>query len=247
MKLISLNVEFNKHLESIFPFLEKERPDIFCAQEILEEDIPKFKKVLGDYEVIFKPWSWITYGEIYPDQFGKKQGIAIFANKINSSGFSYYLGNENNTDISFEEYLASPKETRTSKVVAWIETADTNKSIYKIATTHLPVTEKGESTPAQLNAAKRMLSSIEQFKDVILCGDMNAPRGNPTFALLNERYTDNIPAEYKTSMDQNLHRVPGLIYMVDCLFTTPEYKADTVKLVDGVSDHMAIVAEITKI
>jgi len=34
--------------------------------------------------------------------------------------------------------------------------------------------------------------------------------------------------------------------MVDCLFSTPAYKASNVKLVDGVSDHMAIVAEIRK-
>ena len=247
MKLISLNVEFNKHLDRIFPFLEKEKPDIFCAQEILEEDIPKFQKLLGDYEVLFKPWSIITYYEIYPDQVGKKQGIAIFAKKINSSSYSYYLGKENNTDISFEEYSALPKETRTSKVVAWIETEDANRKTYQIATTHLPVTKEGESTPEQLDAAEKMLSAISSLKDVVLCGDMNAPRGNPTFALLNSKYTDNIPLEYKTSLDQNLHREKGLIYMVDCLFTTPEYKTSDVRLVDGVSDHMAIVAEITKI
>jgi hypothetical protein len=34
------------------------------------------------------------------------------------------------------------------------------------------------------------------------------------------------------------------MYVVDGLFTTPEYKATDVGLVDGVSDHMAIVATI---
>jgi hypothetical protein len=34
--------------------------------------------------------------------------------------------------------------------------------------------------------------------------------------------------------------------MVDGLFTTPAYEAQDVKLVDGVSDHMAVVAPITK-
>jgi hypothetical protein len=34
--------------------------------------------------------------------------------------------------------------------------------------------------------------------------------------------------------------------MVDGLFTTPVYQTSNVKLVDGVSDHMAIVAEIHK-
>ena len=35
--------------------------------------------------------------------------------------------------------------------------------------------------------------------------------------------------------------------MVDGLFTTPAYKASDVKLVDGISDHMAIVAKINRI
>lgn len=34
--------------------------------------------------------------------------------------------------------------------------------------------------------------------------------------------------------------------MVDGLFTTSDYKASNVRLVDGVSDHMAIVADIYK-
>ena len=75
---------------------------------------------------------------------------------------------------------------------------------------------------------------------------MNAPRGNETFSRLEEKYKDNIPREYKTSIDQNLHKVKGIQFMVDGLFTTPVYKASNVKLVDGISDHMAVVAEINK-
>jgi hypothetical protein len=75
---------------------------------------------------------------------------------------------------------------------------------------------------------------------------MNAPRGKESFSRLAKKYKDNIPPEYKTSIDQNLHKVKGIQFMVDGLFTTPSYKASDVKLVDGVSDHMAVVAEITK-
>ena len=52
------------------------------------------------------------------------------------------------------------------------------------------------------------------------CGDMNVPRGNETFNRLAEKYKDNIPLEYKTSIDQNLHRVKGLQVMVDGLYYT---------------------------
>ena len=39
----------------------------------------------------------------------------------------------------------------------------------------------------------------------------------------------------------------GLGLMVDGLFTTPKYIASNVKLEPGVSDHMAIVANIEKV
>ena len=70
---------------------------------------------------------------------------------------------------------------------------------------------------------------------------------NEAFDRIARKYKDNIPKKYKTSLDQNLHRVKGLQYMVDGLFTTPGYKASNVKLVDGVSDHVAIVADIEKV
>jgi hypothetical protein len=47
-----------------------------------------------------------------------------------------------------------------------------------------------------------------------------------------------------TSLDQNLHRIPGLQFMVDGLFTTEKVRAENVALCDGVSDHMAIVATL---
>ncbi len=240
MKLISLNIELNKHLDLIFPFLQKEKPDVLCLQEVLEEDIPKIQELLN-YDVIFKPCSYAT-NEYYLAQRGKRLGVAIFAKKINSSGFDYYVGKEENINKPFSEYNKEDK----NKVVVWVDIFDEKNNLFKIATTHLPVTDAGESTPYQLMTAESLLKSLEKFDEIILCGDMNAPRGNKTFTLLNSKYADNIPFEYKTSIDQNIHRVHGLMYMVDCLFTTPAYKTSDVKLVDGLSDHMAIVANIEK-
>jgi hypothetical protein len=45
-----------------------------------------------------------------------------------------------------------------------------------------------------------------------------------------------------TSLDQNLHRVKGLQYMVDGCFSSGDVNVTSVKLCDGVSDHMAVVA-----
>ncbi len=76
--------------------------------------------------------------------------------------------------------------------------------------------------------------------------------------MIAAKYKDNIPAEYVWSLDMGLHRaangglqegaaaqgLPGL--MVDGLFSTPEYTISDVRMHDGISDHCAIVAQVTK-
>ena len=128
----------------------------------------------------------------------------------------------------------------------WVNVKDKDDNHYKFVTTHFTITKNGESTPYQLEVLDLLLAQLEKLGEFVFCGDMNAPRGNETFNRLAEKYKDNIPLEYKTSIDQNLHRVKGLQVMVDGLFTTPTYRTSNVKLVDGISDHMAVVAEINK-
>jgi hypothetical protein len=79
-----------------------------------------------------------------------------------------------------------------------------------------------------------------------LFGDFNAPRGKEIFSIFTEKLKDNIPLNYETSLDENLHRAGKLTYMVDGCFTTPEYVASDVELRFGVSDHAAVLATITK-
>ena len=47
MKLISLNIEADKHLELQLPFFKSESPDILCLQEISEPAFMFFKNALG--------------------------------------------------------------------------------------------------------------------------------------------------------------------------------------------------------
>jgi hypothetical protein len=95
----------------------------------------------------------------------------------------------------------------------------------------------------------QILGTMGEF---VLGGDFNAPRGGEMFSVLSSAYTDNIPLQYKTSLDLTLHRAarergPQLgDKMVDGLFSTPAYSVSDVRLVDGVSDHMAVVATISK-
>ena len=63
---------------------------------------------------------------------------------------------------------------------------------------------------------------------------------------MSDRFKDNIPLRYTTSIDPNLHRAGALELMVDGLFSTPGYVVSDVALHSGVSDHCAITCAISR-
>jgi endonuclease/exonuclease/phosphatase family metal-dependent hydrolase len=130
-------------------------------------------------------------------------------------------------------------------LVLWANILLNNGKNYNIANTHFTWTHEGMATPFQIEDAKKLINILDTNLDsFILMGDTNAPRGRATFDLIADNFKDNIPKEYITSIDQNLHRVKGLIYMIDCLFTKGDIEVKDVKLMDGISDHMVVVGEI---
>jgi exonuclease III len=243
MKLISINIEDNIRNKIDLEFLKRENADVVCLQEFLEEDFDFYKKELNLGGIYQATCYWTS--SVHPELVGKKQGIAIFAKNIIDSGSIFYSGKEENLSKSFDEYQAS-HDQQYERALAWVDIKNNDGIVYRFITTHLPVTENGDTTDYQLKVTDSLLTKLKNFREFVLCGDMNAPRGKEAFGHIAKKYKDNIPLEYKTSLDQNLHRVKGLQNMVDGLFTTPTYRASNVKLVDGVSDHMAIVATIEK-
>jgi len=242
LKLISINIEHSKHTERVKAFLEDEKPDIVCILELCEKDIQMYEVLLGT-QSFFKR---VNKGTMEKDGHEDYVGNAIFAKNFIVINHHYYYGSESKVG----PYISSP-DIRTYRnnsqlPLLWADIQH-NGVTYRIATTHLTWTMSGESAAFQLEDVENMLAISGTLDEHVLVGDFNAPRGRETFSRIVARYKDNIPLEYKTSIDQNLHRVKGLQYMVDGLFTTPGYVANDVHLVDGVSDHMAIVATIVKI
>ena len=245
MKLISINIEANKHCYNVLDFITKEKPEVVCLQELLEEDFDRFKEELNKSGVFKASGYFFSDIPRYKDIRDKKHGVAIFAKNIFDSGSIFYEGKEENISKPLEEYLSDEKIYK-NHVLLWADIKDSNDVLFKFIVTQMPVTKEGESSPYQLEVLNSLLIELSSLGEFVLCGDMNAPRGKETFRRLAEKYKDNIPLEYKTSIDQNLHRVKGVQFMIDSLFTTPAYKASNVRLVDGVSDHMAVVADVYK-
>lgn len=236
LRLVSVNIERSKHLDRVIPFLHTENPDVVCMQELNEWDVEHFKKELS-MEVSYVPLGINPKEQHHPDGPGVI-GIGIFSRSIISATTYFYRGRAENGRVSVHHLLQN-----LALLVCEIKHEDT---IFRVITTHFTWTPDGLPTELQRTDCTHMLESLESIDQFILCGDFNAPRGGEIFTRIANRYTDTIPPEYISSIDGDLHRAGPLPYMVDGLFSTPEYVVSGVRLQNAVSDHCAIVARIEK-
>jgi len=245
MKIITINIEKDKHLHRILPFIASEMPNVLCLQEIKENAISDFEK-LG-YRGTFAPM-FIMHINEKPSTIG----IALLSrHDIQSSTTEYYSGSKKN--------LCLLEQTRVfetiQKVLIHADICIENE-IFTIGTTHFTWTPDGASpAPEQSADMKKFLAYISTLKPHVICGDFNIPREHSAlYHELTKHYTDSIPQEYKTSLDASLHRltqIPGKerlfeSYMVDYILTQPPYKASDVRLQFGISDHAGIIGTISK-
>jgi len=244
IKFVSINIELDKHLDLVREFLEKEKPDVVCLQEVHEEDLSKFAKEL-EMETVFAPMSNIgkeTYTE--PPFFPYGVGI-LSALPVQKAWVEYYAGGAKEAKTRI--FQGNSRQDPHPLVLATVQKGNLS---FMFGTTHFTWTPDGNPDDLQRKDLKNLLNILKNIPDIVLCGDFNAPRGREVFDILAKLYKDNIPLSYTTSIDANLHRdkenMCGKPLMVDGLFTTPEYQCSNVRLQNGVSDHMAIVAEISK-
>lgn len=222
-------------MEAVLGLLEKEKPDAVCLQEVCVSDISVIETTLG-MQGHFAPM-------FFEQEFQCSKGVAIFAPSFLSTSAKHYAGKEL-ASKSINPNMNCEREYHHLMYQLVSATIEHQGSVFNINTTHLPVTTDGETTWFQLEAIDKLLEELKNQPEMILCGDTNAPRGREAFAKLANVYKDNIPAEYTTSIDGDLHRAGPIPFMVDGLFTTPGYRAENVRLVSGVSDHYAIVADV---
>lgn len=239
LTLASLNIDGNKHFDKFIPFFKKADPDVICLQEVFSQDLLLLRKELG-MEVIFAPMTMRPYITDDPTSLAI-MGVAICSKlPLDSVEPIYYFGNSEMVPL-----YRYHDETRQHRPLLFA-TATKENERFVIATTHFMVTDEAKPTDYQRRDLASVLKITESIPEIIMCGDFNAPRGDEIFDALAKRFTDNIPVEYTTSIDGTIHRKGPLPYMVDGLFTSPQYRARNVKLNSGISDHMGITAVIEK-
>lgn len=240
LKLVSLNIEGRKHLRDIvLPFLKSREIDVLCLQEVFESDVDILKKELNMQGVFVARVLYRTNDSL---DILLPNGIAMLSkSEIKNIQTPCYRG-----DPAVLKELAGHDHTA-NRIFLYGDIIK-NGEIFRVGTTHFTWTPDGEANDYQREDLKNLFRILEAIPEIIICGDFNAPRGGEIFQEMAKRYKDNIPEKYDTSLDKNLHRVGKTRRLVvDVLFTSPQYVAENVELVGGVSDHCAVVGDIYKL
>jgi len=248
IKLISLNIERNLHYDTALPFLRREEADVVCLQEILDRDVKRFEEAL-QMKALYVSTSYADKGRHTEElaRLGVQEGNALLTRlPITREGVFYYYGSPDVVP-RVTDPLAPDRYDHMRGAVIWAS-VQAGEHPFTIGTTHFTWTPEGSIvSKGQWQDVDALLKRLEEFPEFILCGDFNAPRGLPIWGKLAERFKDNIPPEYTTSIDQKLHFKPGIMYVVDGLFSSKEYRVFDVRLVEGVSDHKAVVGMIERV
>jgi endonuclease/exonuclease/phosphatase family metal-dependent hydrolase len=245
LKLFSLNMEGHKHLGRVISLLQAEKPDVICLQELFEIDIPVLEQ-LFDMKWIYMPMADVKKVDRHQPHALGKWGVGIFTNlPMSEIGAEIYFGQP---DI-LPTFMDQDNPNAMNRILLHAQVQKDNQ-VFTVATTHFTWSKEGLYTDEQARDFANLNQALTTLKEFVVCGDLNSPRqGEPenVFNQLAATYNDNIPADVTTSIDGQFHKAGQLELMVDSLFSTPEYKVDNVRVIGGVSDHKAVVGDISRV
>lgn len=239
----SINVERDNHLSTVQQFLAHEKPEVVCLQEVYEEHIELFAGS-GKF-----PYAKFTPRNLYNDGGLHVMGLAILSRYAVDDMHTYVHRGDLHELQVFDESSLEAKDI-TQNLISPFVTVTKERKEYRIGTMHFTWTPDGMPDFYQRRDLKTILRDLEFETDCAYIGDFNAPRGGEIFSELSKHFIDNIPPEYETSIDVPRHRLAATKArelsknMVDGFFTRGAYEAQDVRLISGVSDHMALLGNL---
>jgi endonuclease/exonuclease/phosphatase family metal-dependent hydrolase len=239
LKLLSLNVENDRHLERVMAAIDTHLPDIVCLQEVFEKDCARLAAV-GDYQVKYAISALMPEGS-KGNTSPRSWGVAVLTRvPVARQTLSYY------SDDPRIRIFKQPNDPRRLVLTTEI---DHEGRFYRIGTTHFTWSKNGEANHEQREDFARLKQLLLPYPHYVLCGDFNSPRGREMFSRFTGELglADHLPADIKSTLDPKFHRVPTLELAVDTIFSTPEYRLTQVQVLEGLSDHKGILARVERI
>lgn len=236
VKILSLNIEGDKHLPEVIKLVGREKPDVVCLEEIFGEDFQIFRRQF-DMKGIFMPAVWIDSPGIPGFSKQGQFGVALLSRLPGKFSGNYYFKRRG---PKLPRYRGQPNAGH--RCLVW-------QKVGKgpiVAATHFTWSKNGQATQKQRRELTSLSQLLDKLQPDILCGDFNAPRGGEIWAAVSQKLVDNIPPGTKTTLDPTFHYTNGLELVVDGFFTSPNsgMTVKSLRLVGGVSDHLAIVASV---
>jgi len=236
-------MEGMRHIDRVMDLIATNSPDCICLTEA----------PLSMTDILFRNGYFVTFAPMsYDNPVAPDETLGIlFASKLLATTTTHYYTSEYKTPRKNDKHDAHSKSY--PLICATLEVANV---VYTLVSVHLYDTWNGEADAEQTKSVTSLLKYLNLLPPHILCGDFNMPRGyNSNYAEFTKTYTDTIPQSYITSLDRTLHRAGNRtdlnapifdIYMVDYIFSQPPYSVSDVRLEFGVSDHAAVLAQISK-
>ncbi|MCX6816642.1 MAG: endonuclease/exonuclease/phosphatase family protein [Candidatus Beckwithbacteria bacterium] len=241
LKLISLNIEARKHFQLVIPFLKKAEADIVCLQEVFQKDVAYLETALS-LKAAFVPLWYLSEQENYHSGNLQKEvwGMAILSRlSLTNTQHQYYFGQA-------KPLLTYTGPGSSGRALLWT-TVTKNHQSFTVANAHFTWAKPETADQIQAKPLQKLLDILKTIPEFVLCGDFNAPRGQKTWTTLASLYHDSLPLNITTTIDPQLHQAGPLQLVVDGLFSSPQYLVKNIYLQTGLSDHQAIIAEITKL
>ncbi len=228
LKVVSVNIEGDKHLDIVADFLAREQADIVCLMEVIESSLDN---VLLDYP-------YRKFAANFRDDKENVYGVAIASKKPWTWSESMFFDPTEPKELSYAGGGITHRP-----VMVWGEMDG-----FILGSVHFTWTPDGKDSDDQTRDLGKLLSKLEK-KPLLMCGDFNIPRGNENYLKLARKYKDNIPKDIQSTLDPILHysnhEVPGkLKLIVDYVWSTPEYEVSDVRVVQSVSDHCGLVFNV---
>ena len=236
LKIISLNIEMDAHFERILPFINEEQPDVILFQEVLGKDKAFLEEVTGMTGI------YTIQNIIELEKAESFIGLLTLTKlPILNQNHVFYRGNNLNPIR-----MTKNDPDKMARVVTMVEVRKENQT-YLLLNTHFTWTANAEVNEMQRQDLPKLFAYLDRVPEFILCGDFNAPRGKEIFDTIATKYRDNMPSYVTTTIDKQWHRAGDLGIVVDGVFTTSGYRASSVEVRDGLSDHCAIIATVYKV
>lgn len=235
LKLLTLNIQNDRHLARVHAAIAEHLPDIVCLQEVIESDCA-YLASSGSYDV-----KYALSGRL-PRWTGPERnwGVAVLSRvPVRHQTVTYYAD---------DPHIRSIREPNDARRVLVVTELEHHGRPYRIATTHFTWSAEGQINDQQQADFVRLEQLLSGYSDYVLCGDFNAPRGRELFGKFVDELVliDHLPPSVTTTIDAEFHLAGALELVVDTIFSTEHYRVTDTRVLEGLSDHKGILGLVER-